>query len=403
MCREPKLAKQGFSFESLHRVILTKDWLPMYGYLHRNEINKTLNRFNKIRAYHIKGYNNLLPIEVFKKYAHNYQQIQINTNFHFNAIIMDIDDPKLIARWDEKGLPTPTIQVLNRDNDKGHLIWLLNTPVYKEHKHAVDYYKTIVSSLKELLQADMAYQNHQTKNFLNTNLYRVFYNDVAYDLGDFERFILKNVQYFRENNHLSHLASYSRHIYLFEVLRRYGYSFAKEENLKSKLIKQAEQINQTFSNPIKTKYIVKSIHTFCQKNQNNFRSKNSKKVMKFKKISGLSPVEFKKEVKRRQSLSAKRTTAIKKRRTSIKIKLAIDILIRNKKSLTIENLAKCAKLSTSTIRRHIQIIHLFTQKSAGFIRSIRFIVQRAKRICTGELNEPILLFYQKNVFRNGFT
>lgn len=229
------------------------------------------------------------------------------------------------------------------------------------------------------------------------------YNDVAYDLGDFERFILKNVQYFRENNHLSHLASYSRHIYLFEVLRRYGYSVAKEENLKSKLIKQAEQINQTFSNPIKTKYIVKSIDTFCQKNQNNFRSKNSKKVMKFKKISGLSPVEFKKEVKRRQSLSAKRTTAIKKRRTSIKIKIAIDILIRKKKSLTIENLAKYAKLSTSTIRRYIKIIHLFTQKANGFIRSIRFIVQRAKRICTGELNEPILLFYQKNIFKNGFT
>jgi len=121
--------------------------------------------------------------------------------------------------------------------------------------------------------------------------------------------------------------------------------------------------------------------------------------MKFKKISGLSSIEFQKEVKRRQSLSAKRTTAIKKQRTAIKIKIAIDILIRKKKLLTIKNLARYAKISTSTIRRHIKIIQLFTQKSTGFICSIRLIVQRAKRICTGNLNEPIMLFYQKNVFR----
>ena len=137
------------------------------------QLNKTLSRFNKIRLYHNKGYQNLLPIKVFQKISYKYEQMQLNTNFHFNAIIMDIDNENLLTEWNYQGLPTPTIQTVNKTNNKAHLVWLLNTPVWKEHKHVVSYYKAIVNSIKKLIGADVAYQNHQTKNFLNTELYRV--------------------------------------------------------------------------------------------------------------------------------------------------------------------------------------------------------------------------------------
>ena len=372
----------------------------MYDFLQQNELTKTFNRFKKIRLYHRHGYNNLLPISTFLKYAKNYQQIFLNTSFHFNAIIMDVDDEELATEWNAKGLPTPTIQTSNKKNNKIHLIWLLNTPIYKQHKHAVAYYKAIVNSIKKLIGADPAYQNHQTKNFLNTDLYRVTYNDVAYDLGDFREFISDDVVSEKEDGEFDYLMADSRHIHLFELLRRYGYTIAKDEHLFTKLTQRAEAINQGFSKPIKVKYIVKSVYEFCEKNKNNFRNKNAPRPMKNKKIRNLSPSEYATEVKKRQSKSAERTSTIKKIKTSAKIKIALDILVRHKEELSIQNIAHQAKISPSTVRRYLKIVRIFTQKTKGFIRSIRLIVQRAKRICT-EKNDIELYCqaYPKNIFQ----
>jgi hypothetical protein len=361
----------------------------VYSFLEQNELNKTLNRFNKIRLYHKKGYNNLLPIDIFKKFAQNYQQIQLNTSNHFNAIIMDIDNEELLTEWNAQGLPTPTIQTINKGNNKAHLVWLLNTPVYKKHKHAVAYYKAIVNSIKKLIQADLAYQNHQTKNFLNTKLYNVTYNDVAYDLKDFKKFILHDLIAEKGYDEFDYLVADSRHIHLFELLRRYGYAIAKDADLFDKLTQRAEAINQGFNNPIKVKYIVKSIYEFCEKNKNNFKNKNRIRVMKNKKMQNLSPREYIEEVKKRQSKSAYRTTDIKKLKTASKIKIAIDILIRKKQNLDLQNIAKESKKSLSTIRRYIKIVQIFTQKAFGSIRSIRLIVQRTKCICTKQYNFQI--------------
>lgn len=360
----------------------------------QNQLKKTLNRFKKIRLYHVNGYNNLLPIKAFKKQSYNYQQIQLNTKFHFNAIIMDVDNEHLLTEWNHQGLPTPTIQTVNKHNNKAHLVWLLNVPVYKEHKHAVDYYKAIVNNIKELIGADPAYQNHQTKNFLNTNLYRVTYNDVAYDLGDFRRFITKSTPRY-SSDEFDYLVAGSRHIHLFENLRRYGYIIANEDNLKAKLTQKAEHINQYFDAPIKVKYIVNSIYNFCEDNKHNFKNRNRTRAMKFEKIRNLSSEDYVKEVKKRQSKSAIRTSNLRKLKTSIKIKVAIEILIRHKtaieisikhkKTLTYKHIAKLADISVSTVRRNLKLINIFIQRSHGFIRSIRLIVQRAKRVCTKSL------------------
>lgn len=355
--------------------------MDMYVSQQKNELNKILNRFNKIRLYHINGYRNLLPIKVFKSNPNKYQQIQLNTSFHFNAIIMDIDNENLLTEWNHQGLPTPTIQTVNKTNNKAHLVWLLNNPVWKEHKHVVSYYKAIVNSIKKLISADVAYQNHETKNFLNTKLYRTTYNDIAYDLGDFKNFIQKDDNN-KSYNEFDYFIAGSRHIYLFETLRRYGYKIANEPNLRNKLIKKAEYINQCFNEPINVKYIVNSVYKFCEKNKKNFRNQDRIRVMKFEKIKNLSKDEYTKELKARQAKSAERTTTIKKLKTSSKIKIAIDVLRRQKKTITPQNIALQAKISLSTVRRNVKIIRIFVQKTGGVIRSIRLIVQRAKQICT---------------------
>ena len=254
---------------------------------------------------------NILPIKYLRRNPQKYNQIQLNTDTHFNAIIMDIDHESLLTQWNAVGLPTPTIQTLNKDNDKAHLVWLLNVPVSKRNRKAVKYYKTIVDSIKLLIGADQAYQNHQTKNFLNDELYRITYNDLAYDLEDFKNFIIREEKYkLSQDTELTEYESTgSRHIDLFNQLRLYGYKVARHRDLEEKLENYAELINEQFDEPIKPKAIIKSILAFCEENKNNFKAAHKYRagVMKFKKIPYLSPANYIKEVSRRQKASSVRT------------------------------------------------------------------------------------------------
>jgi len=350
----------------------------VYDFLQKNQLKKTLNRFNKIRLYHNYGFMHILPIKYLIKHPKKYRQIQLNTDTHFNAIIMDIDDEDLLTEWNAVGLPTPSIQTLNQNNNKAHLIWLLNIPVSKKNKKAVKYYRAIVNSIKLLINADNAYQNHQTKNFLNTKLYRVTYNDLAYDLDDFKEFIIKDAPYKKiySNTLAEHESTGSRHIDLFNQLRAYGYQIAKHGDLQGKLENRAELINQQFDTPIKPKAIVKSVLGFCEENKNNFKISNIERTgaMKFKKINNLSSEDYKQEVKKRQKESAARTKDIKRIKTAVKIKVAISILLRNKIKLTYFNLAKQAKVSLSTVKRYSKIVKILGQKANSVTSSIRVIV-----------------------------
>ncbi len=363
----------------------------------QNELNKTLDRFNKIRLFHTHGWMNILPIKYLKKNPQRYNQIQLNTDTHFNAIIMDIDDEELLTEWNAVGLPTPTIQTLNKHNDKAHLVWLLNVPVSKKNRKAIKYYKDIVNSIKHLIGADKAYQNHQTKNFLNEELYRTTYNDVAYDLGDFQEFIIKEEKY---QDNLGELESTgSRHIDLFNELRRYGYTIAKHKNLQEKLEKRAELINEQFAEPIKPKSIIKSVLHFCEENANNFKKVKQSRdgAMKFKKIKNLSQEQFKNEVHKRQSKSASRTADIKRLKAAGRIKATVEILLRKKIKLTYANIAKQAKMALRTVKNHTKIVQFFTQKINGAISSIRVIALGAGGACT----YPLKCFFSEVIdFKN---
>jgi len=340
-----------------------------------------------MRMYHSRGYVNILPISTLLKTPNNYYQLQINTGFHYHAIMMDIDDESLATEWNSVGLPVPSIQTYNKNNNKCHLVWLLRVPISKNNKRAVSYYKSIVKSITSLIGADPAYQNHQTKNFLNNREFRAYYNDASYELDDFSDFIIDDIK--KVNAYEKSMASEkfqssgSRHIDLFEQLRMYAYSIAKRKNFLELIESRAEELNKQFDAPIKTKYIIKSIYDFCMARKNNFRQQSqSDKPMNFKKISGLSSEEFKIETLKRKRAAANRTAAIKRNRTAIKIKVAIDYLVRHKEKATYRNIAAVSKMSLRTVKNYVSMIKLFKGNNSGAISSIKSIVQRVKRICT---------------------
>jgi hypothetical protein len=278
-----------------------------------------------------------------------------------------------LAEWNDVGLPVPTIQTLNADNNKAHLIWLLNHPVSKTNKKAVGYYRDIVKSIQILIGADQNYQNHQTKNFFNDEAYRVIYNDVAYDLAEFHDFVINHRQSASDVAVDATEASTSRHITLFNQLRHYGYTIAKNKNLHTLLENKAHQINQQFEVPIKPRSIVKSVYEFCHANRNNFRSKVKEKPMGFFQIKNLSREEFLKEVSLRQSLAAKRTTQMKIADTLRSIMAAVKLMQRTGSKITLQTIASHSKKSLSTIKRYGKWIKKFIQKEAGLIRSIRVL------------------------------
>lgn len=342
--------------------------------IHQNiELSLVISRFNKIRTYTAHKRMNILPMEYVCKNPHKYSQIQLNTDTHFNAIIMDIDDEEMLTEWNAVGLPVPTIQTFNRHNKKAHLVWLLKVPVSKHNKKAVRYYRDIVKSIQILIGADRNYQNHQTKNFLNTHLYDTIYNDYAYDLSEFRQFIVSTSSVSVEITLNEIDRSKSRHITLFNQLRQYGYMIAKNKDLHDLLKSKAELLNQQFEVPIKPKSIIKSVYEFCHENRNNFKSKSTHKAMGFSKIVGLSLDKYQREVASRQRKSAKRTTQIKLVRTVKTIKVAIDRLVRTKRKITYRTIAELAQVSLSTIKRYAGLIRKLIAKKSGLIRSIRVI------------------------------
>lgn len=343
--------------------------------IHQNTVlNGILEHIKKIRAYTIYGRMYVLPVKYIQKNPRYYDQLQINTDTHFNAIIMDVDNEDLLAEWNDVGLPVPTIQTLNADNNKAHLIWLLNHPVSKTNKKAVAYYRDIVKSIQILIGADQNYQNHQTKNFFNDEAYRVIYNDVAYDLAEFHDFVINHRQSSDSDTAISvSKASTSRHITLFNQLRHYGYTIARNKNLHTLLEHKADQINQQFEVPIKPRSIVKSVYEFCHANRNNFRSKSREKPMGFSQIKNLSREEFLEEVSLRQSLAAKRTTQMKIADTLRNIMAAVKFMQRTGSKITLLAIANSSKKSLSTVKRYGKWIKKFIQKEAGLIRSIRVL------------------------------
>jgi hypothetical protein len=365
---------------------------------HNAELERILSRFNKMRVYTTYGYMNILPIKYICENATKFGQLQLNTDTHFNAIIMDIDDENLLTEWNAVGLPVPTIQTLNLNNNKAHLVWLLNVPISKWNTKAVQYYRDIVKSIQILIGADQNYQNHQTKNFLNTIDFHTIYNDYAYDLSEFRSFILPKHSLVYENNLYEIEHSKSRHITLFNQLRHYGYKIAKDKNLFELLKSRAELINQQFDQPISPKSIIKSVYEFCHENRNNFKTKSIAKTMGFSKIQGLSSEDFADEVKKRQSKSAKRTSQLKLAQTLQSIKVAIDYLSRNKIKITQSAIANYTKKSISTIKRHVVIIRNIILKKNGLIRSIRVIASRGEERTTSILLRSYSLYQEENCY-----
>lgn len=133
------------------RVLSTK-----YDNEHRSKTDKTWKKVNR---------------NEFKSNLSHYEQVTINTPDFKNAIIFDVDDPQEFILPDT----VPYWQTYNKSNDKHHVGYLLEEPIYtKSEKQKAWYNSTIRPMIVKtawLINADGNYKNTTTKNPFNEHLF----------------------------------------------------------------------------------------------------------------------------------------------------------------------------------------------------------------------------------------
>lgn len=206
-------------------------------------------------------------------HSDRYKQIQVNSQQLTQCLAFDVDhdDPMIYADYN---LPVPTIITLNKDNGRSHLLYYLKAPVNTHSDIAKNYLADIYDAVTSTLQADQNYSAYNTKNFLNTDLYRVYGSLETRELGDFRAFISTNNA--RPQKEKKPAISYfSRNCELFDTIRFYAYrikrDFVSYESFFAHILHKAQITNTSiFSEPLPHKEVkdtAKSITKWTWENE----------------------------------------------------------------------------------------------------------------------------------------
>ena len=188
-------------------------------------------------------------------HSDRYKQIQVNSQQLTQCLAFDIDhdDPMIYTDFN---LPAPTIITLNKNNGRSHLLYYLKAPVNTHSDIAKNYLADIYDAVTNTLQADTNYSTYNTKNFLNTDLYRVYGSLETRELGDFREFL--KIQPKKEKRPA--ISYFSRNCELFDTVRFYAYrvkrDFTSYESFFEHIHRKAQETNiGLFTNPLPYKEV----------------------------------------------------------------------------------------------------------------------------------------------------
>ena len=104
-----------------------------------------------------------------KEIALNFKYLQANSPYYQHYLILDLDYEAVMAEiiYSKVGIPLPNLLVENPENGKAHLLFQLETPIYKtdaSRPKPIIYANAIIKRLEELFDADVGYSGLITKN-----------------------------------------------------------------------------------------------------------------------------------------------------------------------------------------------------------------------------------------------
>lgn len=265
----------------------------------------------------------------------------------------DLDYPGAGRKFEELNIPAPSIVTTNKANGHAHYLYELITPVAYHpaaRQEPQDYFEAVQLGMTSQLKADHAFNHTLTKNPLHERwIVETF--PAKYHLSDFtEYFDLPTRSSLKRPP--GDCVIRGRNDELFHTLRLWAYSavhsHSSEEVWHLAMLKQAEEINTCFADPLgysEIKATSKAVAKWVWKHRHELNGRT--KVLKF---TNESPAE-------RMSAGAAYTNE-KRRETSLAIVRAAyqELLPIYGEKLTPRILSAHTGQNIKTIRKYLPLI-----------------------------------------------
>lgn len=281
-----------------------------------------------------------------------YRYVELN-QLYKKFIALDIDDPSSAYRWEELGLPPPSIVVVNPENTHCHYLYELTTPVYytEEARRAPQkFYEAVDIALTHMLGADRGFTGHLVKNPLHPS-WRGICHQVSYDLEDFQEYGIdltanRRKQCLRESG-------IGRNTTLFDTLRHWAYVDVKKHfsftSFQASVDAKALAINQLFTSHSNGTLPAKEVLSTA-KSVGRWTWKHKASIGR-QKNRGVLDLPDDMPLDEKQAQGAAYTNVIRTEAVDDTIKSAIHKCKERGFSFTSGNLEKCG-LSRSTFSKH---------------------------------------------------
>lgn len=155
-----------------------------------------------------------------KAKAINYKYIQVNDNY-IKCLVIDLDHNNPLI-WENMGLPAPNFTVRDEIKNTSHLIWCLDSPIYKDYINKAKnlaYFAKIQQTYTELCKGDKAYigliaKNPNSSAWLVSNINRFY----AYSLDELADYVILPERITKKS-----AIGEGRNCWLFDTVRKWAY------------------------------------------------------------------------------------------------------------------------------------------------------------------------------------
>ncbi|MBI1624942.1 replication initiation protein [Comamonas suwonensis] len=287
-----------------------------------------------------------------KEKALAYRYVELN-QLYKKFIALDIDIPGSAFFWDERGLPPPSIIVINPENAHCQYFYELKTPVYytEEARRAPQkFYEATDIALTHMLGADLGFTGHLVKNPIHPYWHTICHNNKV-DLEDFQDYGVDLRAYKRKL--ALRESGIGRNTTLFDTLRHWAYVEVKKypslAAFQASVDTKALTINGHFidhlNSVLPAKEVLstaKSVGKWTWKHRNRIGNQKNRGVLEL-------PEDM--PIKDKQAQGAAYTNVVRTEAIDDTIKLAIHTCKQRGLKINSGNLGKCG-LSMSTYYKH---------------------------------------------------
>lgn len=214
-----------------------------------------------------------------KEIAVNFKYLQANSPYYQHYLIFDLDYEAAMAEiiYSKVGIPLPNLLVENPENGKAHLLFQLETPIYKtdaSRPKPIIYANAIIKCLEELFDADVGYSGLITKNPFSSEWRVSTLRSRPYSLNELALNLDLSWKEVNQPIAKDEATGLGRNCYIFHTARHWAYVEIRKFRGSTYnawfecVLKHCQNLNCGLADPMshnEVKGIAKSISRYCWK------------------------------------------------------------------------------------------------------------------------------------------